>query len=184
MQHVFLGFRLRMGRLAFLLSLFGTSVVTLTFVLGIFKLISEFAGGGNRASLSMGVLVILVPLITVVLCNICGMRARDIGWDPTVVVPLWVLLTLIDYMVSVLVPELAVPNKPLGTWIGRILEAVFLLVLVLHPSKPGGFVDPRDEDEDAEESRPGIPRHLRPIVVPPSRFDRVAPRTSFGRLSQ
>lgn len=185
MQHVFLGFRLRMGRLAFFLSTCGTTVIALTFALGLFELISEFAAIGNRGTLRLGVIIVIAALVAIVHCNICGMRSRDIGWDPAVVIPLWVLLALIDYMAALLLPELAVQSRyAAGTWIGKIVSSLFWLALLLHPPKPGGFVDLIEEEDEAEKLRPGLPRHLRPVVVPPSRFDRAIPRTSFGRLTQ
>lgn len=182
MFHAFFGFRLCMGRLAYFLSTSGLAAVSLVLVGGILSLASTFGSESARGPIAIGVGVVFVPLFIWAQCNITGMRVRDIGWNPAVIVPLWVLLTWIDYMLSFLVPELALPNALVGTVIGKILSMLFLLTLLFKAGKPGGYVDPPADSGKTAEARAARYLPNSAGVVPPSRFDRQERRTSFGRL--
>ena len=63
-----------------------------------------------------------------------SMRIRDIGWDPVCVVPAWIALMIVDYVVANRFPHLAVGQEHAGTIVGGIVNLMLTLALVFWPS--------------------------------------------------
>jgi hypothetical protein len=61
------------------------------------------------------------------------MRFRDIDWDPVCVVPAWIALMIVDYVVAMKFPHLAMGQEHTGTIVGGIANLVLTLALLFWP---------------------------------------------------
>jgi uncharacterized membrane protein YhaH (DUF805 family) len=169
-----LGFNARLGRLHFVLATVGLAVLV---VLVMVAMIS--AGLRPPAGLGTGSLPpLLVAAGLVILLwawaslNLHAMRIRDIGWNPALVIPGWILAELVDRLIATKFPALAVSASHHGTMAGALINLVLGLVLVFWPGgEPHGAAPGRDDDRPSWETpRDGAPR----VPIP-------AIRAQFGR---
>ena len=64
-----------------------------------------------------------------------SMRFRDIGRDPVCVVPAWIALMIVDYVVAMRFPAYAMAQEHAGTIVGGIVNLVLTLALLFRPGR-------------------------------------------------
>ena len=147
MFHNILGFGGRMGRLEFFLIsiVFGffMGLLILALFLG-FTPRGATASEARAALESPGLrLILLLGVLPIWLWFSLAFQAkrfRDIGWNPLYIIPGWFVASLIDQLVSIFFPTLALlPGQ--GTWLGLLLDLFLIGSLLFWPSAPTGTGD-------------------------------------------
>ncbi|QOG20363.1 MULTISPECIES: DUF805 domain-containing protein [Bradyrhizobium] len=130
------GFNTRLGRLKFFLATLALAVVMTAIC---FAVATSALRNVNPANVrpddllkSSGMIAAMVffALATITLYS---MRFRDIGWDPVCVVPAWIALMIVDYVVAMKFPHLAMGQEHTGTVVGSIVYLVLTLALLFWP---------------------------------------------------
>jgi uncharacterized membrane protein YhaH (DUF805 family) len=130
------GFNTRLGRLKFFLATLALAVVmtAICFVVATSALRNVNPANVRPDDLlkSSGMIAAMVffALATITLYS---MRFRDIGWDPVCVVPAWIALMIVDYVVAMKFPHLAMGQEHTGTVVGSIVYLVLTLALLFWP---------------------------------------------------
>jgi uncharacterized membrane protein YhaH (DUF805 family) len=63
-----------------------------------------------------------------------SMRIRDIGWDPVCVIPAWLAIMVVDYVVAGRFPAWAIGQEHQGTIVGGLVNLALMLALTFWPS--------------------------------------------------
>ena len=69
---------------------------------------------------------------------LASMRFRDIGWDPVIMIPCWIVVMVGDPMLAGRVPAMALPDHD-GTVVGGLINLGLYLILLFWPG--GDHVD-------------------------------------------
>lgn len=132
------GLNTRLGRLHFFLATLVLAVVmtAICWVVAISVLRNvnpaSFRPEDLLKSSGMIAAMVVFALATVTLYS---MRFRDIGWDPVCVVPAWIALMIVDYVVALKFPHLAIGQEHTGTIVGGIVNLVLTLALLFWPGR-------------------------------------------------
>jgi uncharacterized membrane protein YhaH (DUF805 family) len=132
------GFNNRLGRLQFFLATLVLAVVMTAICVAIaMSVLRSVALANIRPDdilKSSGIIAAMVffALATVTLYS---MRFRDIGWDPVCVVPAWIALMFVDYVVAMKFPAYAIGQEHTGTIVGGIANLVLTLALLFWPGR-------------------------------------------------
>ena len=63
---------------------------------------------------------------------LASMRFRDIGWDPVIMIPCWIVVMVGDPMIASHVPAMALPNHN-GTVVGGLINLGLYIILLFWP---------------------------------------------------
>lgn len=190
----------RIGRMQYFLRCMALgAAIGVVVVIGCVSLI----GGGGLEALRSGqapaagslVLIALLALIALPAAlwssfSLQARRFRDIGWNPVVVIPAWIVVDLIDIIVAKAMPALAVGGEHQGTPIGGLVGLVLGGALLFWPGAGGGdetYAPPPLEPRDpVDRFRANPTPKPTPVRGPaPARamapVQAAAPVTGFGR---
>lgn len=130
------GFNARLGRLQFFLASLALGVITVILAVAVAFAVAAMAP-------QKSVLAISVPILAVIgislLANLMlqAMRFRDIGWDPVCVIPAWIAVMALDYVIASRFPEYAATAEHSGTWVGALINLAMCIALLFFPSSAG-----------------------------------------------
>ncbi|MCX8255977.1 hypothetical protein RHAL1_00708 [Beijerinckiaceae bacterium RH AL1] len=165
------------GRLKRLPYFFGTMALGLAFGAGLAAILvgGTIAATAHSWGTLAGWVVCLLPLVGVLLwCSLSlhVRRIRDIGWDPTLVIAVWLIFKVVDRLI--LAPLLHTQGN--GTMIGAVVQLALSLALLFWPS--------HDQAQDDERFlHPGPPRFPEPSQAVPAPVQRLPHRVgSDGRV--
>ena len=127
------GFNARLGRLQYFLASIGLAVITV--VLAVVVAVGLAAIAPQKSTLAISV-PIMVVIGVCLLANLMlqAMRFRDIGWDPVCVIPAWIAVMVLDYVVAGRFPEYAATAAHSGTWVGALVNLGLCVALLFFPS--------------------------------------------------
>jgi uncharacterized membrane protein YhaH (DUF805 family) len=129
------GFNARIGRLHYFLASIGLAIV----ITGIIFAIASAAYHGNAKAIPMTVKQMQWPLIAVAVTfclatlTLQSMRFRDIGWDPVCVIPGWIALMIVDYLIATKIPAVSLGPEHNGTIVGALTNLGLFLALTFWP---------------------------------------------------
>ena len=129
------GFNARIGRLHYFLATIGLAIV----ITGITFAIASAAYHGNAKAIPLTVKHMQWPLIgvAVLFClaslTLHSMRFRDIGWDPVCVIPGWIALMIVDYLIASKIPAMSLGPEHNGTIVGALTNLGLFLALLFWP---------------------------------------------------
>lgn len=136
MLDIVFGFNNRLGRLQFFLASIVLAVVmtAICFVVAMSVLRHITPANVRPEDLlkSWGTIAAIV-FFAVATFTLQAMRIRDIGWDPVCVVPAWLALMIVDYVVATRFPHLAINQEHTGTIVGGLVNLVLTLALLFWP---------------------------------------------------
>lgn len=147
------GLNARLGRLHYFLSTIGLAIV----MTGLCFLIALAAYRGNPHGTALSFEAVKWPVIAVgslfivISLTLQSMRFRDIGWDPVCVIPGWIAVLIIDFIIARKFPGLAIGPEHHGTAVGALVNLGLGLALLFWPGgdyddQPTGFDEPRQPD--------------------------------------
>jgi uncharacterized membrane protein YhaH (DUF805 family) len=130
------GLNTRLGRLKFFLATLVLAVVmtAICFVVAM-SVLRNVNPANVRADdlLKNGGMIAAIVFFAIATIELYSMRFRDIGWDPVCVVPAWIALMIVDYVVAMKLPHLAIGQEHTGTMVGGIVNLVLILALLFWP---------------------------------------------------
>lgn len=130
------GLNTRLGRLKFFLATLVLAVVmtAICFVVAM-SVLRNVNPANVRADdlLKNGGMIAAIAFFAIATIELYSMRFRDIGWDPVCVVPAWIALMIVDYVVAMKFPHLAIGQEHTGTMVGGIVNLVLILALLFWP---------------------------------------------------
>ncbi|UFZ08519.1 DUF805 domain-containing protein [Bradyrhizobium ontarionense] len=127
------GFNMRLGRLQYFLASLGLGVVFIVLAV-------VMAAGLGAVTAQTSALAISWPIIAMIglflIANLMlqAMRFRDIGWDPVCVIPAWIAVMVLDYVIAGRFPEYAATSSHHGTWVGGLINLGLSVALLFFPS--------------------------------------------------
>lgn len=188
----------RIGRMQyFLRSMALGAAIGVVAVIGCVSLI----GGGGLEALRNGqapaggslVLIGLLALVALPAAfwssfSLQARRFRDIGWNPIIVMPAWIVVDMIDFIVAKAIPAMAVGKEHQGTAFGALVGLVLGGSLLFWPGGGEGgetYAPPPPEPRDPVDRFRAKPAPA-PVRDPaPARVmaavQTTAPVTGFGR---
>lgn len=149
------GFNARLGRLKFFLSSLALGIVNMLLIVPvIYYTVRVSLTQGPPSSLwSLGwPFLAFMGVYMVNSFMLAAMRVRDIGWDPVVVIPAWIAVLVIDWMVASRMPGLGLPQQH-GTVVGGLINLGLMLALLFWPSGGQAGAPPRFDDFAAGQPR-------------------------------
>lgn len=183
-------FRGRLNRIQYFLGCWGLGAALV--VLAVILLIGALSGRSpsqpqNMASLGLTALfciVVLGPLYLWVSLSLQARRFRDIGWEPTVVIPAWIGLDLLDRLAVWAAPPIAVTPESGVSWLGLPLNLGLACCLLFWPGR-AAFDVAAVFDDVPPPSQPSAPPRDQPALAraafaPTARAASTAP-AGFGR---
>jgi uncharacterized membrane protein YhaH (DUF805 family) len=183
-------FRGRLNRIQYFLGSWGLGFALI--VLAVILFVGALGGRSpeqpqNMASLGLTVLfciAVLGPIYLWVSFSLQARRFRDIGWEPTYVIPAWIGLDLLDRLAVWAVPPIAVTPDSGVSWLGLLLNLALGGCLLFWPGRPpfdvaAVFNDVPPPSQPAGPPR-GQPAMARPGFAPAARTASPA-AASFGR---
>jgi uncharacterized membrane protein YhaH (DUF805 family) len=130
------GLNTRLGRLKFFLATLVLAVVmtAICFVVAM-SVLRNVNPANVRADdlLKNGGMIAAMVFFAIATIELYSMRFRDIGWDPVCVVSAWIALMIVDYVVAMKFPHLAIGQEHTGTMVGGIVNLVLILALLFWP---------------------------------------------------
>jgi len=129
------GFNARIGRLYYFLASIGLAIV----MTGIIFAIASAAYHGNAKAIPLTLRHMQWPLIAVAVLfclaslTLQSMRFRDIGWDPVCVIPGWIALMIVDYLIATKIPAVSLGPEHNGTIVGALTNLGLFLALLFWP---------------------------------------------------
>ncbi|MGJ4993341.1 DUF805 domain-containing protein [Bradyrhizobium sp. HKCCYLS3077] len=127
------GFNMRLGRLQYFLA--SLALVVAFIVLGIVLAMGLAAVTSQKAGLALtGPLIVWIGLFLIANAMLQSMRFRDIGWDPVCVIPAWIAVMALDYVIAGRFPEYAATSAQHGTWVGSLVNLGLSAALLFFPS--------------------------------------------------
>ena len=172
------GFNMRLGRLHyFVATLVLAGVMTfIVFTIAGYVYRHTPKGADPTANL-IGLPVIAATILFLwVTFNLQAMRIRDIGWNPVLIIPVWIALIVADGFAAVAVPSLSSGTGEHQTMVGAVINLAAICALLFWPSGDGSMPAPH-EPKPAKSEPPAARR-----VAPSRPVSYGSPdRTSFGR---
>jgi len=130
------GLNTRLGRLKFFLATLVLAVVmtAICFVVAM-SVLRNVTPANIRPEflLKNSGMIAAIVFFAIATITLYSMRFRDIGWDPVCVVPAWIALMIVDYVVAMRFPHLAMGQEHTGTVVGGIVNLVLTLALLFWP---------------------------------------------------
>jgi uncharacterized membrane protein YhaH (DUF805 family) len=130
------GLNTRLGRLKFFLATLVLAVVmtAICFVVAM-SVLRNVTPANIRPEflLKNSGMIAAIVFFAIATITLYSMRFRDIGWDPVCVVPAWIALMIVDYVVAMKFPHLAMGQEHTGTIVGGIANLVLTLALLFWP---------------------------------------------------
>jgi len=130
------GLNTRLGRLKFFLATLVLAVVmtAICFVVAM-SVLRNVTPANIRPEflLKNSGMIAAIAFFAIATITLYSMRFRDIGWDPVCVVPAWIALMIVDYVVAMRFPHLAMGQEHTGTIVGGIANLVLTLALLFWP---------------------------------------------------
>jgi uncharacterized membrane protein YhaH (DUF805 family) len=130
------GLNSRLGRLQFFLA---TLVLAVVMTAICFVVVMSVLGNVTPANIrpedllkSRG-MIAAIAFFAIATITLYSMRFRDIGWDPVCVVPAWIALMIVDYVVAMRFPAYTFGQEHTGTIVGGIVNLVLTLALLFWP---------------------------------------------------
>jgi uncharacterized membrane protein YhaH (DUF805 family) len=139
------GLNSRLGRLQFLLSMIGlvfVMAVVLFVLTGRVPQSGQLRGDIAFALNNVAVIVALIVFIVAGLQLEC-MRIRDIGWDPVVVMAGWFVMMIIDILIAIKFPALALGYQHIA--FGELNFMLFLALMLWPTGEPEDSAPSADE---------------------------------------
>ncbi len=135
-------FRGRLNRIQYFLGSWGLGMALV--VLAVILLVGAAAGRSpdrpeTLAALGLTglfCLVVLGPIYFWVSFSLQARRFRDIGWEPVFVIPAWIGVDILDRLLTMAAPRIAVADGMGVSWIGLLVNAGLGLCLLFWPGKP------------------------------------------------
>jgi uncharacterized membrane protein YhaH (DUF805 family) len=182
-------FRGRVNRIQYFLGSWGLGMAIV--VLAVILFIGALGGRSpdqpqNMAGLGLTALfciVFLGPIYLWVSFSLQARRFRDIGWEPTVVIPAWIGLDLLDRLAVWAAPPIAVTPESGVSWFGLLLSLGLGGCLLFWPGRPPFDVAAVFDDVPPPSQPSGPPRGqptMARATVPAARPVGAAP-AGFGR---
>ncbi|WP_441236048.1 DUF805 domain-containing protein [Bradyrhizobium sp. 930_D9_N1_4] len=132
------GLNTRLGRLQFFLATLVLAVVMtgICFMVAM-SVLRSVAPADIRPEilLKSGAMIAAIAFFAIATVTLYSMRFRDIGWDPVCVVPAWIALMIVDYVVALKFPGYAMGQEHTGTIVGGIANFVLTLALLFWPGR-------------------------------------------------
>ena len=131
------GLNTRLGRLQFFLATIVLAVVTTAICFAVaMSMLRDITPANIRPAdlLKSWGMIAAIAFFALATVTLYSMRFRDIGWDPVCVVPGWIALMIVDYVVATRFPAYAVGQDHTGTIVGGIANLALTLALLLWPS--------------------------------------------------
>ncbi|MGJ5176121.1 DUF805 domain-containing protein [Bradyrhizobium oligotrophicum] len=127
------GFNMRLGRLQYFLASLGLGAV---FTILAVVMVMGLAGATTQNSgAAFGwPIIAMIGLFLIANLMLQAMRFRDIGWDPVCVIPAWIAIMVLDYVVAGRFPEYAATSSHHGTWVGGLINLGLSVALLFFPS--------------------------------------------------
>ncbi|CCE00963.1 conserved membrane hypothetical protein [Bradyrhizobium sp. STM 3809] len=130
------GFNARLGRLAYFLASLALGVITVILAVAVAFAVAAMAPRTSALAISVPVMAV-IGLCLLANLMLQAMRFRDIGWDPVCVIPAWIAVMVLDYVIATRFPEYAArPGHP-GTWPGALINFGLCIALLFFPSGAG-----------------------------------------------
>lgn len=132
------GFNTRLGRLKFFLATIVLAIVMTGICVVVAMSVLRNVNPANvRAEdlLKSGGMIAAMVFFALATITLYSMRFRDIGWDPVCVVPAWIALMMVDYVVAMKFPAYAMGREHTGTIVGGIANLVLTLALLFWPGR-------------------------------------------------
>ena len=133
---VVFGLNARLGRLKFFLATLVLAVVMTAICFVVAMSVLRNVNPANIRPddlLKSGGMIAAMAFFAIATVELYSMRFRDIGWDPVCVVPAWIALMIVDYVVAMKFPAYAIGQEHTGTTIGAIANLVLTLALLFWP---------------------------------------------------
>jgi len=128
----FFGFNARLGRLHYFLA---SLALIVAFIVIIVVLAVGLATVPNKFGMAMGwLLAVMIGLFLWSNTMLQSMRFRDIGWDPVCVIPAWIAVMVLDYVIALRFPDYAVTSSHSGTIAGGLINLGLCIALLFFPS--------------------------------------------------
>jgi uncharacterized membrane protein YhaH (DUF805 family) len=163
------GFNARLGRLHFVALMLALSVTVGLVAFAVMKSLPNVPLAAMPAPKLMVGVAIVVGLL-LVWASVClhAMRIRDMGWNPALVIPAWVLAGVLDSVVAAKWPALAYDAGHHVTAVGIMLNFAAVMALTFWPSA--------DDEEQVDYSRRGWDVSRETAVRVPAIRKQFAPR--------
>jgi uncharacterized membrane protein YhaH (DUF805 family) len=130
------GFNARIGRMNYFLATIGLAIV----MTGLFFAIAAAVYQDTPRDMSVSFDKVALPVLAVAAMFILAslslqcMRIRDIGWDPVCVMPIWLAIMAIDWLVASRFPAWAVGQGHFSTPVSGLINMGMTLALLFWPS--------------------------------------------------
>jgi len=132
------GLNTRLGRLQFFLAtlVLAVAMTAICFVVAMSVLRNvNPANISPRDLLKSSGMIAAMVFFAIATIELYSMRFRDIGWDPVCVVPAWIALMIVDYVVAMKFPAYTFGQEHTGTVVGGIVNLVLTLALLFWPGR-------------------------------------------------
>jgi uncharacterized membrane protein YhaH (DUF805 family) len=138
------GFNARLRRLQFFLATIAVAILMTAICFAIFSYAFQHWPRGTVPNLALAMTLWPVLAATVLFgwltFTLYAMRIRDIGWDPVCVIPGWIAVMIIDYLIATKFPAMSLGPEHHGTAVGGLVNLALTLALLFWPS--GHYEDP------------------------------------------
>jgi uncharacterized membrane protein YhaH (DUF805 family) len=182
-------FRGRLNRLQYLASsmALGAVITIAVVIVGVTAFAQFHASGGQPNLAGLGpillIALLLLPPFFWVSFSLQARRFRDIGWNPVLMIPLWLGVLVVDELVAIAAPAVSLPVVH-HTVIGVLFNLAMGGSLLFWPGRDEDPAPPVFEDAwtppPSPEPRPAMPRAAPvPSYRPAAPAAPAAPR--FGR---
>jgi uncharacterized membrane protein YhaH (DUF805 family) len=132
------GFNARLRRLQFFLATIAVAILMTAICFAIFSYAFQHWPRGTVPNLALA--MTLWPVIAAAVLfgwltfTLYAMRIRDIGWDPVCVIPGWIAVMIIDYLIATKFPAMSLGPEHHGTVVGSLVNLALTLALLFWPS--------------------------------------------------
>ena len=132
------GFNARLGRLHFFLCTIAVGIVMTAISFAIISFACQHFPRGTIPNLDLALtswpLIGAAVLFGSLSLTLYSMRIRDIGWDPVCVIPGWIAVMVIDYVIATEFPAMSLWPQHYGTAVGGLVNLALSLALLFWPS--------------------------------------------------
>jgi uncharacterized membrane protein YhaH (DUF805 family) len=132
------GFNARLRRLPFFLATMAVAILMTAICFAIFSYAFQHWPMGTVPNLALA--LTLWPILAAaglfgwLTFTLYAMRIRDIGWDPVCVIPGWIAVMIIDYLIATKFPAMSLGPEHHGTAVGGLVNLALTLALLFWPS--------------------------------------------------
>lgn len=176
------GFNARIGRLYYFLATIGLGIVMAGLGFAIMAAAYQSTLRGVPTSFSNVALPVYAVLAIFILASLSlqCMRIRDIGWDPVYVMPTWLAIMAIDWLVASKYPAWSLGPEHFGTVVGGLVNFGMTLALLFWPGAEYAAMPPSFDAPSPRQPDPPPRRGGESLAA--SRISRVS-NGEFGRRS-